>query len=489
MEASELGLPDYWKVKTLVQLTEPNNISYGIVQPGKHDINGVPIIRVNNFNSIGLDVSDALRVAPEIANKSLKTKLKTDDVLLTLVGSTGLTYIVPEKYEGWNVARAVAVIRTDNTVSADWIKICLDSNFTKYFLDSRANTTVQKTINLSDVKQIPIPVPPQHERDFIEKSIGDLNKKIILNFQTNQTLEQMAQTFFKSWFVEFDPVFDNLLAKANYQLENLPADFPEELHPKAVTRLAALSARIPTQENEDERLASGNECDNAPLPHPGFPSEFEFNEQLGWVPLGWECKQLDDLVEIASSKRVFAKDYVEHGVPFYRGKEITELSQGNKVNTEIFITEDKYQELKLKAGAPKTGDILITSVGTIGNAYLVNEGDKFYFKDGNLTWIKAYKKTVVAHYLITWLKNPVGKNSIENIKIGTTQQAITIKSLNKIKLITPTSKVSELFEEFGKTTYKKIIANNNQNSILSGLRDTLLPKLISGDIKIPEANS
>lgn len=220
--------------------------------------------------------------------------------------------------------------------------------------------------------------------------------------------------------------------------------------------------------------------------HAHFPNEFEHNEQLGWIPKGWVSNYLDELVEIASSKRVFAKDYVESGVPFYRGKEITELSLGRKVNTEIFISEDKYQELKLKAGAPKFGDILITSVGTIGNAYLVNKDDKFYFKDGNLTWIKGYKKTKIPHYLTEWLKSSRGKESIENIKIGTTQQAITIKSLNKIKILAPTTKVSELFESYCNSSYLKVIANNNQSHNLANTRDTLLPKLISGELQIPD---
>lgn len=353
----------------------------------------------------------------------------------------------------------------------------------------------------------PIEIPPQEERNRIRDFGKALFDKIQLNQQTNQTLEQMAQTLFKSWFVDFDPVFDNLLAKANFNLANLENTLPEPLFKKAKARLSAINASenvgnikaslIALAQSSTPQLSSRNvlETDATSatiLPqhantHAHFPSEFEHNEQLGWIPKGWECNQLDDVVEIASSKRVFAKDYVESGVPFYRGKEITELSLGKKVNTEIFITEDKYQELKLKAGAPKAGDILITSVGTIGNAYLVHQGDKFYFKDGNLTWIKDYKKSKIPHYLLTWLKNPIGKSAIENIKIGTTQQAITIKSLNKIKLVVPTSKVSELFESFGQTTCDKLVANNNQNNALVRLRDTLLPKLTSGEITLTDS--
>lgn len=168
---------------------------------------------------------------------------------------------------------------------------------------------------------------------------------------------------------------------------------------------------------------------------------------------------MSEIVDIASSKRVFASDYVDEGVPFFRGKEITELSKGKKINTEIYISENKYQELKEKAGVPKQGDILITSVGTIGNIYLVKADDKFYFKDGNLTWIRGYKKGFIPFYLKVWFESKLAKDAIERIKIGTTQQAITIKALNGIKLLCPNSTITQLFEKQTASIFDKHNAN------------------------------
>ncbi|MCC3798740.1 restriction endonuclease subunit S, partial [Vibrio parahaemolyticus] len=266
--------------------------------------------------------------------------------------------------------------------------------------------------------------------------------KIGVNTETNQTLEQMAQAIFKSWFVDFDPV----KAKMNGQL-------PEGM---------------------DEATASL------------FPDKLVESE-LGLIPEGWSASKLEDLVDIASSKRVFAKEYLDEGVPFYRGKEITELSKGNSVTPEIYISEERYQELKDKAGAPKENDILITSVGTIGNTYLVDSEDKFYFKDGNLTWVKDYKEEIIPYFLMEWFKSSVGKSAIENIKIGSTQQAITIKSLNGIKLVSPSYAVHEKFTQIVEPLYKKHRANIKQNKALSTLRDTLLPKLLSGEIELGQA--
>ena len=103
----------------------------------------------------------------------------------------------------------------------------------------------------------------------------------------------------------------------------------------------------------------------------------------------WPTKRMDQLCEITSSKRIFAADYVSEGVPFYRGREVTEKYKGNlDVSTELFITEEKFVEIERKFGAPKLGDLLLTSVGTLGSVYVVKPGDRFYFKDGNLTWFR-----------------------------------------------------------------------------------------------------
>ena len=118
---------------------------------------------------------------------------------------------------------------------------------------------------------------------------------------------------------------------------------------------------------------------------------------------------MDDLCEITSSKRIFAADYVSAGVPFYRGREITEKYKGNlDVSTELFITEEKFGEIKRKSGAPVAGDLLLTSVGTLGSVYVVKPNDRFYFKDGNLTWFRNFKG-LDSRFLYYWLGSPQGK--------------------------------------------------------------------------------
>lgn len=130
------------------------------------------------------------------------------------------------------------------------------------------------------------------------------------------------------------------------------------------------------------------------------------------IPEGWKIERLGNLFEITSSKRVFEEDYVNEGIPFYRSKEIIELSNNQEITTELFISNELYAKFKNKFGVPKENDILITSVGSIGNSYQVRKDDIFYFKDGNLTWIKSSSKKALSKYLIYWLKSDLGKNTV-----------------------------------------------------------------------------
>jgi type I restriction enzyme S subunit len=146
---------------------------------------------------------------------------------------------------------------------------------------------------------------------------------------------------------------------------------------------------------------------------------------------------MDELCEITSSKRIFAADYVSEGVPFYRGREITEKYKGNlDVTTELFITEEKFSEIERKFGAPKLGDLLLTSVGTLGSVYVVKPGDRFYFKDGNLTWFRNFQE-LDSRFLYYWLGSPQGKAELQKATIGAAQSAFTIVLLKGMEMELP----------------------------------------------------
>ena len=165
--------------------------------------------------------------------------------------------------------------------------------------------------------------------------------------------------------------------------------------------------------------------------------------------------------EITSSKRIFATDYVPRGIPFYRGKEITQKQKNNsEINDPIFISKEKYSEIKDKYGVPKKGDLLLTSVGTIGNPYLVKTDEEFYFKDGNLTWFKDFKG-IDSKWLYYWFLSPQGKAELNKCTIGSSQKAYTINLLYGLQIdLLPVSyqiQVSSII-----SAYDNLIENNEK---------------------------
>jgi type I restriction enzyme, S subunit len=151
----------------------------------------------------------------------------------------------------------------------------------------------------------------------------------------------------------------------------------------------------------------------------------------------WPTVKLGDIAEVTSSKRIKMADYVNSGVPFYRSKEIIERAKGSSISTELFITEEYFSAIDQKFGSPSQGDILLTSVGTLGIPYQVKEGDRFYFKDGNLTWFRNYKPDINADFLLCWLTSSIAKRRFDEVTIGSTQKALTIIALKSIEITLP----------------------------------------------------
>ena len=186
----------------------------------------------------------------------------------------------------------------------------------------------------------------------------------------------------------------------------------------------------------------------------------------------WKEVRLGDVCSISSSKRIFAKEYQTLGVPFYRGKEIIEKQRGNNVSNELFITRERYEEIKENFGVPQKNELLLTSVGTLGVPYVVKE-EEFYFKDGNLTWFRKFNGLDV-EYLYYWFLSPYGKNEIDSKAIGSTQKALTIETLCKFNIKIPSEvedqrRIASLLSSLD----RKIELNNKINADLEEMAQTI----------------
>jgi len=149
----------------------------------------------------------------------------------------------------------------------------------------------------------------------------------------------------------------------------------------------------------------------------------------------WTDVKLGQLFDIGSSKRVLKSQWQNAGVPFYRGREVTRLARDGFVDNELFISEELFKEFSAKYGVPKSGDIVITAIGTIGNSYIVREDDRFYFKDASVLWLKKLKE-VSSEFINYWLKSSLMKRQLDEGN-GATVDTLTIRKLHTLRLMLP----------------------------------------------------
>ena len=194
------------------------------------------------------------------------------------------------------------------------------------------------------------------------------------------------------------------------------------------------------------------------------------------LPEGWRMGTIGDLCEISSSKRIFENEYCDEGIPFYRGKEITQKKNGEPISDLIYISNERYQELVQKYGKPEEGDILLTAVGTLGNSYMVQQ-EEFYFKDGNLVWLNNFIEDGVNFYLYAFMQTSVFEDKIVEISIGSTQKAITISSLSKLAMLIPAVDALKTFAKDYQDVYNHITLKIEENLKLQQMQTLLLSKM------------
>jgi type I restriction enzyme S subunit len=234
---AELDLPEIpsgWKYCALEELLESNTLSYGIVQPGSEDPCGVPILRVKNIRRGQVLLDDVLRIDPAVENIYQRTRLSGGEVLVSLVGSVGETAIAPSALSGFNVARAIGVIRPSGDVSSAWLRYCLSVDPAQHYMHVWKTTTVQETLNLRDVRRLPIAMPPEYEREAITSVLLALDDKIAANDRIASTCDQLRSLRFGDWL------------KSNQRLaEELPLSSAAEfINGRAFTKDAAGTGRM-----------------------------------------------------------------------------------------------------------------------------------------------------------------------------------------------------------------------------------------------------
>ena len=436
--ASAVGqIPPEWNIVPLESLLrDSKSITVGVMYPGLDTPGGAPLIKVGDIKDGTIPFKPTFCLSEKTNEEHKRTQLIGDELLITLVGNPGECVVVKPLMAGWNPARAIAVIRLQDPSLRIYLKTVLESNASKHLIDAVLNTTVQKTLNLKDIRKLPIPMPPSNEVVVISSIADVLTNRIALLRETNTTLEAIAQTLFKSWFVDFDPV-----------------------HAK-----------------QQGREPEGMDADTAAL----FPDCFDESE-LGLVPTGWRVAPIGDSVEIVGGGTLNTKE-LEYWEPsefaWTTPRDLFGLQSPVLLRTERLLSAKGVS--KVSSGLLPIGTLLLSSLAPIG--YLAIAQIPLAINQGYIAILPSSQLQPL--YMYFWLKQNM--DVIKSRSNGSTFMEISKKAFRPIPMLVPVAGVLDKFLDVVNPIFTRLAENEKQAQTLTTLRDTLLPRLISGQLRLPD---
>ncbi|OOR18830.1 restriction endonuclease subunit S [Bacillus cereus] len=434
---TSLGLiPKDWEVDIInnIKSTEKNSISMGPfgskIKKENFIDSGVPIIRGVNLKKFEFFESDFVFVSEEKAEELKASWVKQKDIVITHRGTLGQVGFIPEnsKYKKYIVSQSGMKLTCDeNKVVSKFLYYYLNSRIGQYFLlMNKSQVGVPAIAQAStSLKKIPVPLPPINEQKAIANILASLDEKIATNNQINNRLEEMAQTIFKHWFVDFE--------------------FPNEIG--------------------DPYKSKGGEM---------------VESEQGMIPKGWVVFNMGEFITVTDGTHASPKKQ-EQGYPLITSKHIK--NNNLLLHEANLISEKDYSEVN-KRSKVDTNDILITMIGTVGVFYYVRE-EKIEFAIKNLGLFKMSQRQLYANYVFLYLNSKQITDYLITRHAGSTQQYISLTELRKIPLVLPSEEIITKFNNFVESIFKQIQELKLQNETLIEIRDTLLPKFMSGEIRVP----
>ena len=307
--------------------------------------------------------------------------------------------------------------------------------YLKKQIQHEATGSVQDNINLATLDRLRFPLPPLYEQHAIAHILGSLDDKIELNRRTNETLEAMARAIFKSWFVDFDPV----RAKVEGRDTGLPSEIADL-----------------------------------------FPDSFEDSE-LGEIPRGWEVLPLSEVLNIigGGTPKTKVKEYWGGDIPWFSVVDAPLDTDVFVIDTEKYITQQGVDHSSTKV--LRRGTTIISARGTVGKCALVGYpmamNQSCYGIQGE-RWLGDYFVYFTIRRQVTDLQRS-GHGSVFN--------TITRDTFKTIRIVVPPTILTNSYEKILQPFMESILEKLHENTTLISLRDTLLPKLISGELRVPDA--
>ena len=437
-----------WTRKTIAECAadEPYSTQIGpfgkALTPKEYTSSGVPLLRGVNVNHGRFYDDGFVFISEKTADKLSKFESYPGDVLLVHKGTLGQIGIMPKnrKYHRYIMGNSMLRVRCNTAkLIPEYLYYWLCSDEGQHYLFSRVSQVgvpqIQKP--LTTLREASLPVPPLDEQKAIAHILATLDDKIELNQQMNQTLEAIARAIFKSWFVDFDPV------------------------------RAKMEGRQP----------AGMDAATAAL----FPSEFE-DSPLGKIPQGWRVSSIGESVRVAGGSTPSTKQpaYWDGGTIYWATpKDLASLSSPVLLDTEKRITELGLKQISSKL-LPK-GTVLLSSRAPIG--YLAISEITVAINQGFIAMV--CERELPNHYILHWTRENM--DIIVGRANGTTFLEISKANFRPIPVVIPTQDVLQQFTNQIEVIHQQIVNNLRQSGTLAAIRDTLLPKLLSGKIRVRDA--
>ena len=421
------------------------------------------MLRTPNIKNGVVDTGNCKYVTSETFDKwTRRAKIQPQDVLLTREAPLGEVGIVKNSSENLFLGQRIMQYRANKNIldPAYLLYSFLSKDLQDQFRSHEGSGSVVSHIRVPDCSKFELFVPPLNEQKKISKILSDLDDKIHLNNQINQTLESIAQAIFKSWFIDFEPVRAKIAAKQAGQNPEL-------------TAMCAISGK---SEAELQQMAEDDFTElqaTAAL----FPDGLVESE-LGDVPKGWDQYSLSKMITLigGGTPKRSESDYWNGDIFWFSVKDVP-----NEGEVFVITTQEKISELGLNKSSTKllpVGTTIITARGTVGKIALVGYEMAMNQSCYGVQGINGVRQ-FMTYYLI--------KNAVEVLKKnthGAVFDTITQATFETVISIKPSIEIMDLFECKVEKIMEQIKNNLYENNSLVALRDTLLPRLLSGELSV-----
>ena len=454
-----------WKVITLGDCA---SFQEGYVNPSKNEPSyfggTVKWLRATDLNNgFVYETSQTLTEKGFLSAKKSAVLFEPDSLAISKSGTIGRIGILKDYMCG---NRAVINIKVNENICNPLFIFYTLLN-SKEQIETLAEGSVQKNLYVSALSKVKLLLPDINKQKEIGYILNALDQKIELNTQINQTLEQIAQALFKSWFVDFDPVRAKVQALSDgMSLEQAELAAMQAISGKTPEELTALSQTQP------DRYAELAETTKA------FPCEM-VEVDGGEVPKGWELSTIGEEVETVGGATPSTKEesFWNNGkIAWTTPKDLSSATNPVLINTERKITELGLK--KISSGLLPIGTVLLSSRAPVG--YLALTKIPVAINQGYIA-IKC-NKTLSNFYMLQWCKENL--EEIKSRASGTTFLEISKTTFRGISVIVPEKNILIMFNKQCESIYEMVTNHTKENQKLEKVRDLLLPRLLNGEIQL-----